>query len=334
MGRILNRYIFISISLAMMGCASPSDSDEMDFSMYQNFDGVNEQDACNCQVADEVCLMKTECNPENDIYRAPFDGNEADGIVESYPGYYGRIDSAESGCFIWSGNDLGGDIDYIRVKTKSGTPLNVSVRAAGKSKMKPVISLIDMDGYPLMVGYPYHVETSMDFLAPGDEFYIGIEDEHNQRLSTEKNYSCVAKDLVGGTNYDYLMHVNPTSSIYIRDMGIVSESLAYPVVTLNRHSEIHYYKVQVSLGYNLKITVTPKKSVCEIIYSYEVKDTHQWGIRTTQAWESQIKSGITEGIIPSSAGVTKGDMAEFTLMIMEYTGENNCTYELVLEASN
>ena len=330
-----NKYIHLLLSVLACGCfaCASSSGDDLDFSAYQGVDLAGVEDACNCPASDSTCMSRTGCNPDGDIYLAPFESNHAENINGAFEGYYGRIDDPGAGCFYWGEHGSGGDIDFIRLKSKAGAPLRVSVSPAGNSKIDPIVSLNDLNGNALLVGYTEHSETVLNFFAPGDDFYISVEDRHNQQLSIDESYQCAAKDLRGGRQYDYVMRVDK-SNIMMTDLGNVSSLTTLEPRTIKDIAEIHYYKASVSLGHKLRLRIyPPKTNLCQFVYSYEVGDTHEWGIKTYHEWYSQLMSGYnTEGVIPASAAVSDGQTGVFTFMVFEFTSAGDCDYILELEA--
>ena len=246
--------------LSFAGCAD-QDYPNVDYGRnYQN--ALAGKDAGQC-VQTSDCIDPVVKEEYRQVYSAPFEGNQAFEINKDYVGYYGVIDGA---CHEWYLNDqtekqiYAGDMDYIELDAKPGTPLVVDVVRVPGHKTQPIVTLRNSDGVDLIYsGSPQAGITQIAFLMPGDKAYVAIEDAANYSGAHVDN--CSLYSWTGGDKYHYLMTVKRADFSMEQSGTLKSDTEVLSMKgSLPSPGSTQYYSIKVPMGADFTVELVPNSA--------------------------------------------------------------------------
>ncbi len=301
---------------------------------YQNCDAKTDAGDC---IEEAGCKHPVVLS--QDTYLGEFSGNQSGHSVSFADGYVGRIDS---GCRSLKKDKFGGDVDWIAVMAKPGTPLKASVSHDPLSLVKPVVYLHNRAGGELIYSLPDdYGQASVSFLAPEELFYISIEENANYEFDYQSK--CSDSNIKGGEDYVYSLKITNTK-IKISDIGLV-RSTASTKGKLTEAGQSQYYSVKIpvssSLGVTLKTTnnsrfdVNPVLSPLSSSTRFEGGSDYSWiyagEMFRTRTTTVDYISVFKDEIISKYASCDDSE-CEYLLAVTDYNSAYDYEYELTVQA--
>ena len=243
--------------LSFAGCAD-QDYPNVDYGRnYQN--ALAGKDAGQC-VQTSDCIDPVVKEEYRQVYSAPFEGNQAFEINKDYVGYYGVIDGA---CHEWYKDKdtqkqiYAGDMDYIELDAKPGTPLVVDVVRVPGHKTQPIVTLRRSDGRDLIYsGTAGAGMAQISFLMPGPKAYIAVEDAANYASAGVDN--CSHYIGTGGDKYHYILTVKRANFSLEQSGTLKGDTEVLSMMgSLPAPGSTQYYAIKIPIGADFTVELVP-----------------------------------------------------------------------------
>ncbi len=243
--------------LSFAGCAD-QDYPDVDYGRYyQNAQAGKDAGQC-VDIAD--CNSPVNKEEFRHVYSAQFEGNESAEISKDYVGYYGVIDGE---CHEWYKDKdtqkqiYAGDMDYIELDAKPGTPLVVDVVRVPGHKTQPIVTLRNSDGIDLVYsGTAGAGMAQISFLMPGTKAYIAIEDAANYAGARVEN--CSHYSWTGGDKYHYVLTVKRAGFSLEQSGTLKGDTEVLSMMgSLPAPGSTQYYSIKVPPGADFSVELVP-----------------------------------------------------------------------------
>ncbi len=353
--------ILLAAFALFAGCTN-QDYPDIDYSStHQN--AADRLDAGQCvntyKDAEHHISEHIDCNePANKgetqhVYSAPFKGNLAPQIEDSYEGYFGVIDGD---CHEWYVSNDGtqhfaGDMDYIEIRATPGTPLTVNVSRVPGHKTDPILTLRNRDGVDLLFGgQPVSGISQISFFMPGNTAYIAVEEGRNYDAGGLTN--CRDFGFNGGKKYHYLLTVNQADfnmmhAIAGQEGLKKGEASELVKESLSISGSVQYYSVLLAQDIDrISVELTPNivsSDDMPVITPLERSDNetlgYDWAIAGSselkKRWESET-SKVTkfpmQGETLELYATPKGNLNEVIFAVSDLNGHYGYPYSIKVSA--